>query len=66
MQADQKKLVIGGALVEPLDGAIFIFVNVSKEEIDAFMKTDPYVQNKLVSEYKIRPYIVPDVLNNTL
>lgn len=32
--------------------------NVSKEEIEAFVKADPYVQNGLVPSYTIRPYMV--------
>lgn len=58
MQADQHKLVMAGALTEPVDGAIFIFRNVGKEEIEEFVKADPYVQNGLVPKYDIRPYMV--------
>lgn len=58
LQADQNKLVMAGALTDPVDGAIFIFRNVSKEDIEAFVQADPYVQNGLVPGYEIRPYMV--------
>ena len=57
-QAEQNKLVMAGALTEPVDGAIFIFRNASPQEIEEFVKADPYVVNGLVPEYKIRPYMV--------
>ncbi len=31
LQADEKKLAMGGALVEPLDSSLLIFRNISKE-----------------------------------
>ncbi|KAL4538404.1 hypothetical protein Ndes2526B_g03292 [Nannochloris sp. 'desiccata'] len=56
--ADQNKLVMAGALTDPVDGAIFIFRNLSRDDIEAFVKDDPYVQNGLVPAYEIRPYMV--------
>lgn len=77
--AERNKLVLAGALAEPVDGAVFIFRqvdlglagpmvfdgetapcllacrNVTSEEIEAFVKADPYVQNGLVPSYSIRP-----------
>lgn len=49
---------MAGALTDPVDGAIFIFRNVSKDDIEAFVKDDPYVVNGLVPQYEIRPYMV--------
>lgn len=56
--AAANKLVMAGAIAEPVDGALFIFRNVTKQEIEAFVRTDPYVQNNLVPEWSIRPYMV--------
>lgn len=56
--AEQSKLVMAGALTDPVDGAIFIFRNVSKEDIEGFVQADPYVANGLVPSYTIRPYMV--------
>lgn len=72
-QAAQGKIVMAGALADPVDGAVFIFKNTSTEvrrfwvnaafskvisqEIEAFVKADPYVANGLVPSYTIRPYM---------
>ena len=56
--AAASKIVMAGALTDPVDGAIFVFKNVTKDEIEAFVRKDPYVINGLVPEYQIRPYMV--------
>lgn len=56
--AAERKIVMAGALTDPVDGAIFVFRNVGRDEIEAFVKKDPYVVNGLVPEYHIRPYMV--------
>jgi uncharacterized protein YciI len=47
-----------GAAGDPVEGAVFIFKNISKDDIEAFVKADPYVQNGLVPNYSIKPYAV--------
>ena len=49
--AAASKIVMAGALTDPVDGAVFIFRNVSAEEIEAFVRKDPYVINGLVPHY---------------
>lgn len=56
--AAQNKLVMAGALADPVDGALFIFKGVSKEDIESFVQKDPYVIHGLVPKYSIRPYMV--------
>jgi uncharacterized protein YciI len=56
--AAQNKLVMAGAIADPVDGALFIFKGVSKEDIEAFVQKDPYVIHGLVPKYSIRPYMV--------
>jgi uncharacterized protein len=56
--AEQSKLVMAGALTDPVDGAVFIFRNVNLGEIEAYVAADPYVQNNLVTKHEIRPYMV--------
>ena len=51
-------MVMAGAFADPVDGALFIFKNVSKEFIDAYVEADPYVQNGLVTGWKIKPWTV--------
>jgi uncharacterized protein YciI len=56
--AAEDKLVMAGALADPVDGGLFIFKNISKEEIEEFAKKDPYVIHGLVPQYDIRKYMV--------
>jgi len=55
---DAGKMVMAGALAEPVDGALFIFKDVTKDEVESFVKADPYVKNGLVPSYEVRPYMV--------
>lgn len=55
---DSGRLVMAGALTDPVDSALFIFKGHSKEEIEEFVKGDAYNVNGLVTEWKIRPYMV--------
>lgn len=49
---------MAGALADPVDGGLFIFKNMSKEEVDAFAKSDVYFKAGLISSYTVRPYMV--------
>lgn len=55
---ERGSIVMGGALVDPPDGALFIFKVADKQEIDDFAKEDPYVKNGLVPSYSIREWMV--------
>lgn len=56
---ERGEMTMAGALAEPVDGAIFVFApETSAEKIEAFAKNDPYVLNGLVTEWKIRPWMV--------
>eukprot|EP00882_Tetradesmus_deserticola_P010557 GHRQ01011152.1.p1 GENE.GHRQ01011152.1~~GHRQ01011152.1.p1 ORF type:complete len:140 (+),score=44.32 GHRQ01011152.1:116-535(+) len=52
------QLVMAGAAGDPVEGAVFIFKNTSRDAIEAFVQADPYVQNGLVPDYSIKPYTV--------
>ncbi|KFM26483.1 hypothetical protein F751_2701 [Auxenochlorella protothecoides] len=55
--ADEKKLAMGGALVEPLDSSLLIFRNISKEEVEKIAVEDPYTKGDLVAEWTVRRYM---------
>lgn len=55
---DAGKLVMAGAAGDPVEGAVFIFKDITKEEIEEFVKSDPYVLNGLVPDYNIKTYAV--------
>ena len=57
-QEEQGKIVMAGAFSEPADGALYIFKNVTKEEIDDYIKGDPYYKNGLINGYKIKAWTV--------
>jgi hypothetical protein len=53
---DRGELVLGGALADPVDGAILLFRSDSPAAVEAFAREDPYVKNGLVRSWKVRPW----------
>jgi len=53
---ERGELVLGGALADPIDGAILVFSGASPAVAEDFAKTDPYVLNGLVREWRVRPW----------
>jgi uncharacterized protein YciI len=49
-------LVLGGALANPADQAILLFTGDSPAAAEAFARADPYVQNGLVREWRVREW----------
>jgi uncharacterized protein YciI len=49
-------LVLGGALADPVDGAVLLFRGDSPSAAEAFVVADPYVKNGLVTRWRIRPW----------
>ena len=49
-------LVLGGALGDPVDGALLLFLGDSPAVAEAFAKTDPYVTNGLVKRWHVRQW----------
>jgi uncharacterized protein len=50
------ELVLAGALADPVDGAVFVFRGSSPEVARSFAKSDPYVQNGLVTRWYVREW----------
>lgn len=50
------ELVLGGALANPMDGAVLLFRGSSPEVAEAFARADPYVQNGLVRSWRVREW----------
>lgn len=50
-------LLAGGALKEPADRAVLFFSADSPEVIKEFANKDPYVQQGLVKNWSVRPWI---------
>jgi len=53
---DRGELVLGGALADPIDGAVLLFRGSSAEVAERFAAGDPYVLNGLVTLWRVRPW----------
>ncbi len=55
---ERGELVIAGALADPADGAVLVFKGDSPAVAEKFAKTDPFVLNGLITEWRVRPWTV--------
>lgn len=53
---ERGELVLGGALADPVDGAVLVFRGASAELVEQFAKNDPYVLNGLVKQWRVRKW----------
>ncbi|KAJ6645534.1 hypothetical protein Bhyg_00740 [Pseudolycoriella hygida] len=62
------KLLLGGAFGDPIHSASAIFKTDTKEDIEKFVQADPYVQQGLVTEWKIREWtgVIGALVNSSL
>lgn len=51
------ELILGGALTEPVDGAVLLFQGDSPDIAARFAEADPYVRNGLVIHWHVRPWL---------
>jgi uncharacterized protein YciI len=52
------EFVMGGALADPVDGAVLVFRGESPAVAEAFAQADPYVRAGLVTEWRVRHWNV--------
>ena len=50
------EVVLGGALANPIDGAVILFRGDSPAAAEQFAKSDPYVVNGVVTRWHIREW----------
>jgi uncharacterized protein len=55
--SDRGELVLGGALANPVDGAVLLFKGDSPAVAEDFAKSDPYVLNGLVKRWYVREWM---------
>jgi uncharacterized protein YciI len=62
------ELMLGGAFAEPADGAVLLFNCESAAVPTAFAEADPYVRNRLVTNYRVRSWttVVGDLAANPI
>ncbi|MGH3769576.1 MAG: YciI-like protein [Pseudonocardiaceae bacterium] len=51
-------LLLAGALVEPVDGAVLVFSTDDRSVVEDFVARDPYVREGLVTAWRVRPWNV--------
>ena len=54
--AEDGQLLLGGAMADPPDQAVFIFKGADDAGARAFVEADPYVANGLVRDWAIREW----------
>jgi uncharacterized protein YciI/heme-degrading monooxygenase HmoA len=54
--SERGELVLGGALANPLDGAVLLFRGNSPEVAENFAKADPYVTSGAVKRWHVREW----------
>ncbi len=55
---ERGELLYGGALADPVDQAVLVFKVDDPSKIENFVKTDPYVTDGIVKQWRIRPWNV--------
>ena len=50
------ELILGGALADPVDGAVLLFSAESRAVPEEFARTDPYVINGIVRRWYVREW----------
>jgi hypothetical protein len=48
------ELLLGGALADPMDGAVLLFAGETPEVAEEFARSDPYVLSGLVLRWRVR------------
>lgn len=54
--AERGELVVAGALVEPVDGAVLLFTGEDMKVAEDFARADPYVTGGLVERWHVREW----------
>jgi uncharacterized protein YciI len=52
------RVVMAGAVGDPPHGAVIVFGDVEPETVEAFARSDPYMEAGLVSAWRVEPWNV--------
>lgn len=55
---DRGELVMAGAFADPADGAVLAFRCDDRAVVEAFARDDPYVQHGLVTDWRVRRWVM--------
>lgn len=53
---DTGRLLMAGALIDPLDSAILVFSVAESAAVQPFIDRDPYIEAGLVRGFRVRPW----------
>lgn len=53
---ERGELLLGGALADPVDGAVILFRGEDRLVAERFARADPYVANGLVTRWHVREW----------
>ena len=54
--AERGALLVGGALADPVDGAVLMFAGQDRTVAEDFARADPYVAGGLVARWHVREW----------
>jgi uncharacterized protein YciI len=54
--AERGDLLVGGALADPVDGAVLVFAGDDRKVAEDFAHADPYVEGGLVARWHVREW----------
>jgi uncharacterized protein len=58
VEREAGRVVMAGALGDPAHGAVIVFRGVSPEDVEAFARTDPYLEAGLVKQWRVEAWNV--------
>jgi uncharacterized protein YciI len=53
---ERGELLLGGALADPIDGAVLLFQGPSPAVAETFARADPYITGGLVTRWRVRKW----------
>jgi uncharacterized protein len=56
IEKDAGRLVLAGAIGDPINGGALAWKGATPEEIEAFVQGDPYLEAGLILSYRIEPW----------
>jgi len=57
-ERDAGRVVMAGAVGDPVHGAMFVFRGVDPEQVEAFARQDPYMEAGLITAWRVEPWNV--------
>ena len=55
---EHRALLMAGAVGDPVEGALLVFTVDDPSEVEAFVQRDPYVNEGLVTAWRVQPWNV--------